>query len=87
MVVSLPVLPNESKVHNRQLLTNRAVGARASAREDADAAGCETGSIITLLCDHGERYAETLFDDTWLAAHGIDPARSQAQLSSRLLAP
>ena len=46
----------------------------------------ETGSIITLLCDRGERYAETLFDDTWLAAHGIDPARSQAQLSSRLLA-
>jgi cysteine synthase A len=46
----------------------------------------ETGSIITLLCDRGERYAETLFDDAWLAAHGIDPVRSQAQLSSRLLA-
>ena len=36
LVVSLPALPNESKVHNRQLPTNRAVGARARAREDAD---------------------------------------------------
>ena len=31
----------------------------------------ETGSIVTLLCDRGERYAETLFDADWLGAHGI----------------
>jgi cysteine synthase A len=30
------------------------------------------GSIVTLLCDGGERYAHTYFDDGWLAAHGID---------------
>ncbi|MGH8122968.1 MAG: pyridoxal-phosphate dependent enzyme, partial [Rudaea sp.] len=32
----------------------------------------ERGSIVTLLCDRGERYTETLFDMTWLSAHAID---------------
>lgn len=32
----------------------------------------ERGSIVTLLCDSGERYRSTLFDDAWLAARGID---------------
>ncbi len=32
----------------------------------------EQGSIVTLLCDSGERYRSTLFDDDWLAARGID---------------
>jgi cysteine synthase A len=37
----------------------------------------ERGSIVSLLCDPGERYAETLFDPAWLAARGVDiaPAR------------
>jgi cysteine synthase len=33
----------------------------------------ERGSIVSLLCDRGERYAETLFDPAWLAPRGIDP--------------
>ena len=32
----------------------------------------ERGSIVSLLCDRGERYAETLFDPAWLTAHGVD---------------
>jgi cysteine synthase A len=32
------------------------------------------GSIVTLLCDGGERYVHTYYDDDWLAAHGIDLA-------------
>jgi cysteine synthase A len=27
---------------------------------------------VTLLCDGGERYAGTYYDDGWLAAQGID---------------
>ena len=34
----------------------------------------EAGSIITLLCDSGERYAQTYFDDAWLAEQGLDIA-------------
>ena len=44
----------------------------------------EAGSIVTLLCDRGERYAQTLFDPAWLAVHGIDPTANQARLAARL---
>jgi cysteine synthase A len=30
------------------------------------------GSVVTLLCDGGERYGHTYYDDAWLAAQGID---------------
>lgn len=32
----------------------------------------QAGSIVTLLCDGGERYGHTYFDDGWLAGQGID---------------
>lgn len=37
------------------------------------AAGQE-GSLVTIVCDGGERYADTYFDDAWLAAQGFDIA-------------
>ncbi len=33
-----------------------------------------TGSVVTLLCDGGERYAQTYFDDAWLAKASLDIA-------------
>ncbi len=35
------------------------------------AAGRE-GSVVTLLCDGGERYAHTYYDDAWLAGQDLD---------------
>jgi cysteine synthase len=32
----------------------------------------EEGSIVTLLCDSGERYRSSLFDDGWLTRRGIE---------------
>ncbi|WP_284615683.1 PLP-dependent cysteine synthase family protein [Aquabacterium humicola] len=32
----------------------------------------ERGSIVTLICDAGERYADTAFDAGWRAAQGLD---------------
>jgi cysteine synthase A len=40
----------------------------------------QRGSIVSLLCDRGDRYAETLFDPHWLATHGIDRSRCDAWL-------
>ncbi|HEX7739819.1 MAG TPA: PLP-dependent cysteine synthase family protein [Marmoricola sp.] len=34
----------------------------------------EQGSVVTLLCDGGERYAHTYYNDDWLAAHDLDIA-------------
>ncbi|GAB3818342.1 L-cysteine desulfhydrase Cds1 [Micromonospora zhanjiangensis] len=33
-----------------------------------------TGSVVTLLCDGGERYAGTYFSDDWVAGQGLDLA-------------
>ncbi len=33
-----------------------------------------SGSVVTLLCDGGERYAGTYYDDGWLAEQGLDIA-------------
>jgi cysteine synthase A len=46
----------------------------------------QQGSIVTLLCDGGERYAHTYFDDDWLAAQEIDLQPYLAELQ-RVLAP
>ena len=40
----------------------------------------ERGSIVSLLCDRGERYAETLFDPDWLGARDLDPSHWMAAL-------
>jgi cysteine synthase A len=32
------------------------------------------GSIVTLLCDSGDRYGDTYYDDDWLKRSGIDLA-------------
>lgn len=40
----------------------------------------EQGSIVTLLCDGGERYRHTYYDDGWLAEQGIDIAPYTATL-------
>ncbi|MFY1673794.1 PLP-dependent cysteine synthase family protein [Plantactinospora sp. WMMB334] len=40
-----------------------------------------TGSVVTLLCDGGERYADTYYSDEWVAERGLDlaPYRSTVQ--------
>jgi cysteine synthase A len=42
------------------------------------------GSVVTLLCDGGERYAPTYYDDEWVAAAGLDLAPHLAVLDTFL---
>ncbi len=42
----------------------------------------EAGAIVTLLCDSGERYRSTLYDDAWLAAQGFDLSQHSARLDA-----
>ena len=51
------------------------------AREMADAG--ERGSIVTLICDSGERYADTVFDPAWRTGCGLDAAPAGALESAR----
>jgi cysteine synthase A len=41
----------------------------------------ESGSVVTLLCDGGERYATTCGDPAWRAAQGLDCEREAAQVA------
>jgi cysteine synthase len=34
----------------------------------------QTGAVVTLICDGGERYSQTCYDDGWLALNGMDCA-------------
>jgi cysteine synthase len=47
--------------------------------------GCN-GSIVTLLCDAGERYAHTYYDDGWLASRGLDLSPYQQRVEEFLRA-
>ncbi len=44
----------------------------------------ERGSIVSLLCDRGERYDQTLFDAAWLKRQGLDPSPWNARLTVTL---
>ncbi|WP_262850286.1 PLP-dependent cysteine synthase family protein [Mumia quercus] len=42
----------------------------------------ESGSVVTMLCDSGDRYASTYYDDEWLELHGLDIAPYEATLAA-----
>ena len=44
------------------------------------AAAGERGAIVSILCDGGERYASTYYDDVWLAAQGLISAEDEARM-------
>ncbi len=46
------------------------------------AAAGERGSIVSILCDHGDRYASTYFSDAWLTETGLDVAPWEARLEA-----
>jgi cysteine synthase A len=44
----------------------------------------EHGSVVTLICDGGERYAGTYYDDAWVASQGFDLAPAGRALEAFL---
>ncbi|HKZ12001.1 MAG TPA: PLP-dependent cysteine synthase family protein [Rhodanobacteraceae bacterium] len=40
----------------------------------------ETGPVVTLICDSGERYAGTYYNDAWLVAENLDIAPALSRL-------
>ncbi|WP_395392782.1 PLP-dependent cysteine synthase family protein [Novosphingobium sp. BL-8A] len=51
--------------------------------EEMHAAG-QQGSIVTLLCDGGERYGCTYYDEAWLAGRGLDWRAAEARIAGLL---
>jgi cysteine synthase A len=42
------------------------------------------GSIVTLLCDGGDRYLETYHSPEWVSEHLGDPAPYQQEIATML---
>lgn len=42
------------------------------------------GSIVSILCDSGERYAQSYYDSAWYARNGIDIEQAEQQLQGFL---
>jgi cysteine synthase len=40
-----------------------------------------SGSVVTLLADSGDRYADTYFCDEWVSTHGLDPSEAADMLT------
>ncbi|WP_375289174.1 PLP-dependent cysteine synthase family protein [Qipengyuania sp.] len=45
------------------------------------AARGEKGSIVSILCDDGARYTDTIFDEAWLADKDLDVAPDRARIA------
>ncbi|WP_245944912.1 PLP-dependent cysteine synthase family protein [Pelagibacterium lacus] len=44
----------------------------------------ESGSLVTLICDSGERYEQTYYNDAWLIENGLDIAPFEAMIEDFL---
>ena len=44
----------------------------------------ERGSVVTLICDGGDRYAGTYYDDAWVSGQGLDLAPCHQALETFL---
>jgi cysteine synthase A len=42
------------------------------------------GALVTLICDSGDRYSETYYNDGWLAGQGVDIAPWRARIEAFL---
>lgn len=40
-----------------------------------------SGSVVTLLADSGDRYADTYFDDEWVSSRGLESTDAVAALA------
>jgi len=77
-MVKVPDRWSLGAMHALSALLGRPVGGStgtnlvaALACADSMATRAEAGSIVTLLCDGGERYRPTYYDATWLAREGL----------------
>ena len=78
-MISVPDAASIAVIREVEPLLGRRVGASTGTNlYGALCIACEmraagtNGSIVTLLCDGGERYADSYYSDDWLAAQGID---------------
>ena len=87
-------VPDKASIAGMRLLEEH-LGRRYGGSSGTNLVGClrlatrmrargETGSIVSLLCDPGERYDRTLYDHAWLTQRGLDASGAEAALRATL---
>jgi cysteine synthase A len=46
--------------------------------------GNQKGSVVSLICDSGDRYLDTYYNPEWLKKEGLDPKPYQEKLERAL---
>ncbi len=65
------------------LIGGSAGGVVYKALEQARSAG-PGNTIVVLVCDGGDKYLDTVFNDDWMAAHGLFDERVARRLAAML---
>ena len=47
----------------------------------------QTGPVVSLICDSGQRYLDTYYNPDWLASKGFDPREWRSNIESFISAP
>ena len=87
-------VPDKASIAGMRLLEEH-LGRRYGGSSGTNLVGClrlatrmraqgKTGSIVSLLCDPGERYDRTLYDQAWLTQRGLDASGAEAALRATL---
>ena len=93
-IAAAVVVPDALSIAAMRLLAER-MGIRAGGSTGTNLAAAlvlvrrmrdagQSGSVVTLVCDSADRYAETYYDEGWLDAQGIDPAPAELALRNFL---
>jgi cysteine synthase len=90
-MIKVPDVCSLATIHAVEPLLGRRVGGSTGTNlwgafqlvSELRAAG-RPGSVVTLLCDAGDRYGHTYYSQEWLAAQGLDLADSRSTVESFL---
>lgn len=93
-IAAAVVVPDALSIAAMRVLGDR-MGIRAGASTGTNLAAAlalvwrmrgagQRGSVVTLVCDSADRYAETYYHEGWLEAQGIDPEPAEQTLRSFL---
>lgn len=91
-MIQVPDAASIATIHVLEKLLDRKCGASTGTNlwaalqliETMHCQGVE-GSVVTLICDSGERYLDTYYNEAWLKEQNLDPAPYYQRLEALLL--
>lgn len=88
-MIKVPDVASFATIHFLQKILNRRVGGSTGTNVYAAfkiiaqmKERGESGSVVSMICDSGERYLDSYYNDAWLNEHGFDLSSSTQQLET-----